>query len=237
MTASLPASSRSDCDSRRPAAVHQRPSGRSRSPRIDRSTITSPATRPRTQIRPGVRGTIGPPPATALHNHSPPHLTEAPVQISDHAARSAPEKPCDVEPVAGAKRSQKDLEPSERRQSGTPTMCRRARPSASVQSCWLRRPGLTVRGLLSRLRDHHEPAPAAARAALRLLHQRGAVAVALRAARCGPCHWRLDGLVALVVTRPAGRQCHRLLLKSCGGASVNKDARCSSTAGAWGQPP
>ena len=61
------------------AAVHQRPSGRSRSPRIDPSTITSPTPGSSTQISPGVRGTIGP---TPPHNHSPPDLTEARVQIS-----------------------------------------------------------------------------------------------------------------------------------------------------------
>jgi hypothetical protein len=45
MTCTLPAGSRKCRDSRPPAAVHQRPSGRSRSPRIDPSTITSPAAR------------------------------------------------------------------------------------------------------------------------------------------------------------------------------------------------
>jgi transposase len=39
---------------------------------IDPSTITSPATRPSTQISPGARGTIGPTPTQALHNHPPP---------------------------------------------------------------------------------------------------------------------------------------------------------------------
>src|SRR5215217_9646150 len=43
MTASLPASSRSDCDSRRHAAVHQRPSGRSRPPRIDGHLARDPS--------------------------------------------------------------------------------------------------------------------------------------------------------------------------------------------------
>jgi hypothetical protein len=52
MTASLPASSRNCRDSRPRAAVHQRPSSRSRPPRNDPSTITSPATRPSTQISP-----------------------------------------------------------------------------------------------------------------------------------------------------------------------------------------
>ena len=80
MTANLPASSLSFRDSRPRAAVHQRPSGRSRPPRIDPSTITSPATRPSTQISPGARGTNGEP--RPPRNHSPPALTEAPVQIS-----------------------------------------------------------------------------------------------------------------------------------------------------------
>jgi hypothetical protein len=49
----------------------------------DQSTITSPAMKPWTQIRPGARGTIGPTPARPLHNHSPPApSTEAPIQIS-----------------------------------------------------------------------------------------------------------------------------------------------------------
>jgi hypothetical protein len=82
MTASLPAGSRKCCDTRPPAAVPKRSSGRSRSPRIDRSTITSPATRPRTQISPGARGTTTPTATAELHNHSPPTLTTAPVQIS-----------------------------------------------------------------------------------------------------------------------------------------------------------
>jgi transposase len=68
----LPASSLSCCDSRPRAALQQRPSGRSRSMRIDPSTITSPATRPRTQISPGARGT------TVIHNHSPPRLDRGP---------------------------------------------------------------------------------------------------------------------------------------------------------------
>src|SRR5687767_11872618 len=79
MTASVPASSRRDCDTRPPAALHQRPSGRSRSPRIDPSTITSPATKPSTQISPGARGTIGATRTRQPHNHSPPEpLPEAP---------------------------------------------------------------------------------------------------------------------------------------------------------------
>jgi len=81
MATQLPASSRNCCDSRPTTAVHQRPSGRSRSPRIDPPTITSPALGPSTQISPGARGTIRPNPGR-VHNHSPPHLTQAPVQIS-----------------------------------------------------------------------------------------------------------------------------------------------------------
>jgi hypothetical protein len=82
MTPKLPASSHKCCDTRPPAAVPKRPSGRSRSPRIDRSTITSPATRPWTQISPGARGTTAPTTTAHPHNHSPPTLTTAPVQIS-----------------------------------------------------------------------------------------------------------------------------------------------------------
>jgi hypothetical protein len=82
MTPKLPAGSHKSCDTRPPAAVPKRPSGRSRSPRIDRSTITSPATRPWTQISPGARGTTTPTATAELHNHSPPTLTTAPVQIS-----------------------------------------------------------------------------------------------------------------------------------------------------------
>ena len=72
MTPTLPARSRSYRDSRPRAAIHQRPSGLSRPPRIDPSTITSPAPRPSTQISPGARGTIRPTATTPLHNHSPP---------------------------------------------------------------------------------------------------------------------------------------------------------------------
>jgi hypothetical protein len=89
MRPSRPAGSQKCCDTRPPAAVPKRPSGRSRSPRIDRSTITSPASRPRTQIRPGARGTTAPTATAEPHNHSPPTLTTAPVQIgSTHGARS-----------------------------------------------------------------------------------------------------------------------------------------------------
>jgi hypothetical protein len=85
MTPTLPAGSQKCCDTRPPAAVPTRPSGRSRSRRIDRSTITSPATRPWTQISPGARGTTAPTATANLHNHSPPTLTTAPVQISSTA--------------------------------------------------------------------------------------------------------------------------------------------------------
>jgi hypothetical protein len=55
MTCTLPAGSRSDRGAYpSEVAAHQRPSGRSQSTRIDRSTSTSPTpTRSRTQIRPG----------------------------------------------------------------------------------------------------------------------------------------------------------------------------------------
>src|SRR2546422_10302013 len=65
------ARSPNDDGSRLRAATHERPSGRGRPTRIDPSTITSPTTRSRTQISPGVRGRIAttdPPP----RNHSPP---------------------------------------------------------------------------------------------------------------------------------------------------------------------
>ena len=78
----------------------------------------------------------------------------------------------------GKKRSQ---QPCARRQAGTPTMCRRARPRASSVLLPRLNRIVTVGLLLRRVRDHHKPAPAAARAALPLLEQRRAVAVALRA--------------------------------------------------------
>jgi hypothetical protein len=87
MTASLPARSRNCRDSRPRAAVHQRPSGRSRSPRIDPSTITSPTPQSSTQISPGVRGTIG---TTPPHNHSPPRLDNGP---GSDKRRSASRRP------------------------------------------------------------------------------------------------------------------------------------------------
>jgi hypothetical protein len=80
MAHTLPASSRSYRGSHpEQVAAHQRPSGRSHSTRTDRSTITSPTpTRSRTQISPGIHGDQHP----DHHNHSPPTLTQAPVQIS-----------------------------------------------------------------------------------------------------------------------------------------------------------
>jgi hypothetical protein len=86
MTPKLPAGSHKCCDTRPQAAIPKRPSGRSRSPRIDRATITSPATRPSTQISPGARGTTALTTTAELHNHSPPTLTTAPVQISSTVA-------------------------------------------------------------------------------------------------------------------------------------------------------
>jgi hypothetical protein len=83
MAHTLPASSRSYRGSHpEQVAAHQRPSGRSHSTRTDRSTITSPTpTRSRTQISPGIHGDQHP----DHHNHSPPTLTQAPVQISGSA--------------------------------------------------------------------------------------------------------------------------------------------------------
>src|SRR3954453_14245600 len=79
----LPASSRSLRGSDPPAVVaHHRLSGRSHSARNDRSTITSPTVetrRSRAQISPGIHGAITDP---TPHNHSPPALTRAHVQIS-----------------------------------------------------------------------------------------------------------------------------------------------------------
>jgi hypothetical protein len=98
MTASLPASSRSCRDSRPWAAVHQRPSGRSRPPRIDPSTITSPATRPSTQISPGASGTIG---TTPLHNHSPPRLDRGPG--SDKRQRADGRRDARIQAIAQAR--------------------------------------------------------------------------------------------------------------------------------------
>ena len=64
-----------------PVAAHQRPSGRSHSTRTDRSTITSPTpSGSRTQISPGIHGATQ---HRNHHNHSPPPLTPAPVQISE----------------------------------------------------------------------------------------------------------------------------------------------------------
>src|SRR3954467_15005561 len=94
----LPAGSRSFRGSHpTPVAAHQRPSGRSHSPRNDRSTITSPTpTRSRTQISPGIHGATQHP---NNHNHSPPPLTPAPVQISESR----------VTPARGAPRSRGEI--------------------------------------------------------------------------------------------------------------------------------
>ena len=81
MTPTLATSSRSYRGSHpNQVAAHQRPSGRSHSTRTDRATITSPTTRSRTQISPGIHGDQQHP---DHHNHSPPQpLTQDPVQIS-----------------------------------------------------------------------------------------------------------------------------------------------------------
>jgi hypothetical protein len=85
MAPTLPASSRSYRGSRPRTVAHQRPSGRSHSTRTDRSTITSPTTRSRTQISPGIHGADHP---ATEHNHSPPqHLTGGPVQIKPRVSR------------------------------------------------------------------------------------------------------------------------------------------------------
>jgi hypothetical protein len=65
---------------------------------------------------------------------------------------------------------QKEREALELRQAGTPTD-RSPRPPSCVSSILLPRPCrlLAVRPLLLTIRDHHQPAPAAARAALGLL--------------------------------------------------------------------
>jgi hypothetical protein len=78
MATTLPASSRNSRDPRPRAALQRGPSGRSRPPRNDPSTITSPAARPRTQISPGARRTITATKTTPHHQRSPPRLTEAP---------------------------------------------------------------------------------------------------------------------------------------------------------------
>jgi hypothetical protein len=88
MTSTLPAGSRKCRGSRPTAAAHQRPSGRSHSNRTDPSTITSPTlTGSRTQIRPGIHGAQR---QTTHHNHSPPPLTRARVQISSTHQRGPP---------------------------------------------------------------------------------------------------------------------------------------------------
>ena len=75
MAPKLPTSSLNDGGSHVSVAAHQRPSGRSRSTRNDRSTITSPTTRSRTQISPGIHGANHDP---TNHNHSPPPLDGRP---------------------------------------------------------------------------------------------------------------------------------------------------------------
>jgi hypothetical protein len=75
MATKLPTSSQNCCGSHASVAAHERPSGRSRSTRNDRSTITSPTIESRTQISPGIHGANHHP---TNHNHSQPqthHLT------------------------------------------------------------------------------------------------------------------------------------------------------------------
>src|SRR3954470_12335352 len=78
MTPRLPASSRK-CRETRPAraALLKRPSGRNRLLRNDPSTISSPATTAADPDKPGRPRSDRQP-----HNHSPPALTTARVQIS-----------------------------------------------------------------------------------------------------------------------------------------------------------
>src|SRR3982750_4224318 len=78
MTPRLPASSRK-CRETHPtrAALLKRPSGRSRLLRDDPSTISSPATQAADPDKPGPPRSDRQP-----HNHSPPALTWARVQIS-----------------------------------------------------------------------------------------------------------------------------------------------------------
>src|SRR6266566_2436123 len=91
MAHTFAACSRNDDGSRLRAATHRRPSGRGRPQRTDPSTITSPASRPRTQISPGVRGRIGQKNRRPARNHSPPGPVdrEALLQISRHGAPKA----------------------------------------------------------------------------------------------------------------------------------------------------
>src|SRR6266566_3011136 len=91
MAHTFAACSRNDDGSRLRAATHRRPSGRGRPQRTDPSTITSPASRPRTQISPGVRGRIGQKNRRPARNHSPPGPVdrEALLQISPHVAPKA----------------------------------------------------------------------------------------------------------------------------------------------------
>src|SRR3954453_11946990 len=80
MTPTLPASSHRCRETRPPwAALLKRPSGRSRLLRNDPSTISSPATAAADPDKPG-----RPRSDRRTHNHSPPALTSAQVQISRH---------------------------------------------------------------------------------------------------------------------------------------------------------
>jgi hypothetical protein len=91
MAHTFAACSRNDDGSRLRAATHRRASGRGRPQRTDPSTITSPASRPRTQISPGVRGRIGQRNRRPARNHSPPGPVdrEALLQISRHGSGEA----------------------------------------------------------------------------------------------------------------------------------------------------
>ena len=163
----LPASSRSCCGSHPRVAAHQRPSGRSHSARNDRSTITSPTvetTRSRTQISPGIHGAI---PDPTHHNHSPPALTRAHVQISSsddpiatgrsyssigavasacrheriHATRTAEPEPGNVAAIAPAPRHYICTS----REGGICSPCRSSVPSARPTCPTTRHPGRAER--------------------------------------------------------------------------------------------
>jgi hypothetical protein len=97
MAHTLAACSRNDDGSRLRAVTHRRPSGRSRPTRTDPSTITSPTIRSRTQISPGVRGGIAPPPDQPSRNRPPPARgkREALLQINHHGPRSGPDFPAE----------------------------------------------------------------------------------------------------------------------------------------------
>jgi hypothetical protein len=94
MVLTLPAGSRT----RPEAAAHKRPSGRSRSLRIDPSIITSPTPRSRTQISPGVREAIGRTGPAPPHNHSPrsrrkAHASDEPAGVVTASGTLTYEKP------------------------------------------------------------------------------------------------------------------------------------------------